>query len=116
MNIKLFLVNRIDCSAVKRLASIIYSNAIMHQFVTEIKIDEHGAEFIRPFFYKNIRVPFSPEGLECHDGILYNLVPSGGRLDAGWLSAAHAGNSDKYRSIMNAVRRLSSGYLTEVAI
>ena len=116
MKIKLFLVSCIDGSAVKHLASIIYSNAMMHRFVTQVNIDEHGAEFVRPFFYNNVRIPFSWEGLECRNGILYDNSRTTGRPDLNWLPAAKAGGVGKFHSIEDAVRRLTYGYQTEVSV
>lgn len=116
MKIKLFLVHCIDGSAVRHLASIIHSNSIMHRFVTQINIDENGAEFVRPLFCRNVRIPFSTEGLECRDGILYSNNRTAAQPDINWLTAAKAGETGKYNSIKDAVRRLTDGYLTEVAV
>lgn len=116
MKIKLFLVSCIDGSAVKHLASIIYSNALMHRFVTQVNIDEHGAEFVRPLFYNNVRIPFSWEGLECRNGILYDNSQTAGRPNLNWLTAAKAGEVGKFHSIEDAVRHLTYGYQTEVSV
>ena len=116
MKIKLFLVSCIDGRAVKHLASIIYSNALMHRFVTQVNIDEHGAEFVRPFFYNNIHIPFSWEGLECRNGILYDNSQSAGRPDFNWFPAAKVGEMGKFHSIEDAVRRLTYGNQTEVSV
>ena len=109
MKIKLFLINRIDCSAMPSLASLIYSQTKSHRIVTQVKISDRGVEFVRPLFLSNSCVPLSKIGLECRTGVVY---AKGGMT----LPTDYARTTSKYQAIANALRHLTGGFLTEVTL
>lgn len=117
MVIKLFLVQRLDHSAVKPLASLIYSNVMVRRAVTQVKISDKAIEFVRPLFMTNPCVPLQTEGLECRNGIIFATTPNESTSSASDDSSPSVSDdSSHYCAIIEALRRLSDGYLTEVTV
>ncbi len=110
MKINLFLIHRIDGSAVGPLASIIYSYVTAHRAVTRVRISESYVQFVRPPFMKNYRIPLSDSGLECRDGVVYAVASSGVQ------SAEVPNGAPRYQAISEALNHLSRGFLTETVV
>ena len=107
MTIRLFLVERIDYSAVKPLASLIYSNVMLRRLVTRVEIREKTVEFIRPPFLNSATIPLALDGLECRNGVIYG--PSREASDS-------IPSSSQYAAIVDALRHFSEGGVTEYEV
>ncbi len=110
MKISLFLVHRIDGSAVRPLALIIYSYVTAHRAVTRVRISERDVQFVRPLLMKNYRISLSDSGLECRDGVVYAVASPGPH------SAEVPSGAPRYQAISEALNHLSRGFLTETVV